>query len=301
MKWAKLGLILKPESQVDWLATFTGPSFAFCQGGETEISIYVTGRDSRNRSRIGLIRFDMEKLAVREIMPEPVLGLGEKGTFDENGTGYPWLVQDNDKLFMYYVGWIPAVMVPFHNDIGLAASADGVNFKRVSRAPLLPATDQEPLGTGSMCVIKEDDKWRMWYTSFHRWGEDGEHKHYYDIQYAESSDGINWQRNGDVAITFKDESEYAIGKPSVIKHQGRYHMWFVHRGSMYKIGYASSEDGISWQRQDQLMNLEYSPTGWDSEMLCYPHCFFWNSELYMLYNGNGYGKAGLGLALLESW
>ena len=34
-------------------------------------------------------------------------------------------------------------------------------------------------------------------------------------------------------------------------------------------------------------------------MVCYPYVFEYNDKLYMLYNGNGYGKTGIGLAVLE--
>ena len=38
---------------------------------------------------------------------------------------------------------------------------------------------------------------------------------------------------------------------------------------------------------------------WDSEMICYPYVFEHKDDLYMLYNGNDYGKTGFGLAVLE--
>ena len=50
---------------------------------------------------------------------------------------------------------------------------------------------------------------------------------------------------------------------------------------------------------DELVELDISPNGWDSEMICYPYVFDHGSNRYMLYNGNGYGKTGFGLAVLE--
>ena len=58
-------------------------------------------------------------------------------------------------------------------------------------------------------------------------------------------------------------------------------------------------DGINWERMDEKMNLSISESGWDSEMICYAYLFEHDSKLYMLYNGNGYGKTGIGLAVLE--
>ena len=47
------------------------------------------------------------------------------------------------------------------------------------------------------------------------------------------------------------------------------------------------------------MGMDVSPNGWDSEMICYPYVFDHGRNRYMLYNGNGYGKTGFGLAVLE--
>jgi hypothetical protein len=140
----------------------------------------------------------------------------------------------------------------------------------------------------------------MWYTCFSRWGRAGEPKHQYVIKYAESSDGVNWRRPGIVCIDAADASEYAIGRPSVLRRDGFYHMWYSYRGAAYRIGYAWSEDGITWTRRDDLAGIDVSASGWDSESICYSHVFEWHNTLYMLYCGNHYGRDGLGLAVLDS-
>ena len=80
-------------------------------------------------------------------------------------------------------------------------------------------------------------------------------------------------------------------------------MWYSYRANgkidTYRIGYAESLDSRNWRRKDQLANIDISVSGWDSEMICYPSVFKLNSKTYMLYNGNGYGKTGFGLAILE--
>jgi hypothetical protein len=80
---------------------------------------------------------------------------------------------------------------------------------------------------------------------------------------------------------------------------GRYEMWFSYRKTTYQIGYAHSHDGINWEREDTL-NLGPSAEGWDSEMVCYPCVFKHLNKRWMLYNGNGYGASGFGLAV-EEW
>jgi hypothetical protein len=49
---------------------------------------------------------------------------------------------------------------------------------------------------------------------------------------------------------------------------------------------------------DDEVSLEPSKKGWDAEMVEYPYVFDHQGTRYMLYNGNGYGKSGIGLAVL---
>jgi hypothetical protein len=76
-------------------------------------------------------------------------------------------------------------------------------------------------------------------------------------------------------------------------------MWFSCRGEQYRIGYAESSDGIAWQRDDRAVGLHPSDDGWDSMALAYPCVFKHNGSLFMLYNGNDYGRTGFGIAVLE--
>jgi hypothetical protein len=77
-------------------------------------------------------------------------------------------------------------------------------------------------------------------------------------------------------------------------------MWYSYRGSSYRIGYAESDDGVAWVRKDEEAGIDVSPDGWDSEMIEYPCVFDHAGSRYMLYNGNGYGATGIGLAELSS-
>ena len=76
-------------------------------------------------------------------------------------------------------------------------------------------------------------------------------------------------------------------------------MWYSYRGKKYRIGYAESKDGKRWNRLDHLAGISPSKNGWDSEMIEYPFVFNHNGSRYMLYNGNGFGASGFGLAILE--
>ena len=79
-------------------------------------------------------------------------------------------------------------------------------------------------------------------------------------------------------------------------------MWFSYRsglGESYRIGYATSRTGSDWELKLSETGIDVSSSGWDSEMIEYPYVFDHRGCRYMLYNGNGYGKSGFGLAIYD--
>ena len=76
-----------------------------------------------------------------------------------------------------------------------------------------------------------------------------------------------------------------------------FRMW-AHIAAMRRIGYANLKMA-RWTRRDEDAALLPSDTGWDSRMTCYPCVFDHGGERYMLYNGDGYGESGFGIAILE--
>ena len=90
-----------------------------------------------------------------------------------------------------------------------------------------------------------------------------------------------------------------MSKPCVIRDDAFYRMWFSCRGDTYRIGYAESEDGVSWERMDERAGIDVSSSGWDSESIEYPCVFDHKGRRFMLYNGNNYGLTGFGLAILD--
>lgn len=301
MKWKKLGLLFSGDSEVDWYVSHASLPVPALLDGDT-YRVFFSGRDERNRARIGFFDFLLEEKAkVVNVSKQAILDLGVLGAFDDNGVTSSWITQHNSKYFCYFTGWTLGVTVPFYFFIGLATSSDlDTGFQRISTAPILDRTSLDPYLTASPCVLLEGNLWRMWYVSGQRWESNaGMIRHYYHIKYAESKDGIRWNPTGKICIDFKNENEYAISRPCVLFEDGIYRMWYSFRGESYKMGYAESVDGINWTRMDEQAGLEPSLEGWDSQMVEYPYVFRHKNQLFMLYNGNGYGKTGVGLAVLE--
>jgi hypothetical protein len=140
----------------------------------------------------------------------------------------------------------------------------------------------------------------MWYLSVTNWPESAQQPHY-DLRQAMSADGVVWRTDPTPCVTFRGPTEVAIARPSVLRDATAWRMWFCHRGTdyAYRIGYAESSDGFIWTRADARAGIDVSDSGWDSEMIAYPYVFDRGGNRYMLYSGNGFGRDGMGLAVLE--
>jgi hypothetical protein len=298
-KWIKKGPIFCADKNYEWMQTHAAIPFADHLKDDI-YRIYFTTRDKKNRSHVAFLDVDITNpTRFLSISSEPVLKPGRVGLFDDSGAMGSCLVHFAGRTYLFYVGWSLGITVPFYVNIGVAMyQNENKAFEKKSKAPLIERTNVDPYLTTSMFALIEDGMWRIWYTSGKTWKiENNKPKHYYFIKYAESADGLHWNRTGVVCIDFKTRSEYAITVPCVLKEDGIYKMWYSYRGDSYRIGYAESNDGIAWERKDDEAGIDVSKSGWDSEMIEYPFVFVHQGTKYMLYNGNGYGKSGFGYAM----
>jgi hypothetical protein len=263
--------------------------------------IYFSTRDSENRSSISFVEIDLNAPGrVLVEANEPVLAPGELGMFDDSGCSIGCILPVGRRRFLYYMGWHLTVRVPWQNALGLAVSdGPGQPFQRVSRFPVVPLDEIDPYTISYPWVLQEQGVFRMWYGSNTQWGPQQQDMRHL-LKYAESRDGISWDRPGTVVIDFESPAEYAICKPCVLTRGDSYEMWFCSRGERYRIRYARSLDGLTWTRRNGNAGIDVSSSGWDSDMIEYPSVFDHAGSRYLLYAGNGYGRDGFGLAILES-
>lgn len=299
MRWKKLGRVYVPDGAAPWMQTHAANPVAEHRGGDN-FRIYFSSRDQESRSSISFVEIDLnDPLNVTAVAKEPVLSPGDLGMFDDSGCSIGCIVKVGERRYLYYMGWHLTVRVPWQNALGLAISeGPDMPFKRVSTFPVVPLDEVDPYTISYPWVTYQDGRFRMWYGSNLKWGARKEDMRHH-IRYAESDDGIHWQRSGLVAVDFDSPDEYAMCKPCVLKTNADYEMWFCSRGNRYRIKYARSSDGISWSRHDADVGIDVSTEGWDSDMIEYPCVFDHNGERYMLYAGNEYGRSGFGIAVLE--
>ncbi|MFA5165760.1 MAG: hypothetical protein WC449_00440 [Candidatus Paceibacterota bacterium] len=299
MFWKKSGIIIEPQKQYKWSQSHCALPTALHLRG-CLYRIYFATRDAQNRSHTSYADVDFsDNVKVLNYARKPVLEPGMPGHFDDCGAIPTSIVRNGSKIFLYYVGWNTGKSDPiFYTSAGLAISEDNGNTFKKYGPPIMERSQYDPWAVLSYFVRKEENAWKMWYVSGLGFKKRGNKiSSYYNIKYATSSNGIDWKRDGTTCLDFSSKKETNIARPWVILEEGIYKMWFCYnKGKGYRIGYAQSKDGIKWKRKDNDFGLDVTNNNWDSEITTYPCIIECNGNKALLYNGNGYGKEGIGLA-----
>jgi predicted GH43/DUF377 family glycosyl hydrolase len=303
MEWEKLGLVYGPDSTSKWAKHSALQPTPIVL--DDKIRVFCGFRDDDGMSRVGYVDTALDDpTKVLRASDEPVLDVGDFGTFDQHGVVPCAVVKRDGEIHLYYAGYLRGDKVRFQVFGGMAISKDGgETFSRVSQTPVLDRTPEEPLFRVIHSIFQENGKWRTWYGAGKEFIQ-GLHKTLpvYNIRYMESDDGINFPPTGSLAVD-NLEGEHRVGRPYVIKQDGRYIMFFGKgkEEEPYRLTYAVSEDGYNWTRHNDIKGLSLSENGWDSEMMAYPSVVTTKTGTYMFYNGNNYGHEGFGCAKLVSW
>ena len=302
MSWKKLGLVYAPSGRKSWARTYATIPTAEVLNQEV-IRVYFAALDENRLGRIGYV--DLDANSPQRIIsesPDPILDIGPVGTFDDSGVNPSCIVNANGRKYLYYIGWQRCERIPYMLFAGVAISTDGIHFEKWSPCPVLDRTRAEPFLRSATSVLVEDGIFKAWYVSATDWIVVRETAYpRYIIRCATSQDGLHWSGEGAVCIRLENPDEFGLGRPWVIKEGGVYKMWYSIRSisQPYRLGYAESEDGVSWIRRDELVGLERSAEGWDSEMICYPCVIDIGPNRYMFYNGNRHGLTGFGCAVFR--
>jgi hypothetical protein len=303
VRWQKLGRVYVAQGEQPWARQRAYLPASLALDGE-RIRVFVAFLDDDRVGRVGYVDVDASQpTRVLEVSSRPALDVGEPGAFDDSGVNPLSVFRHEGRVWLYYVGWQRSARVPYLLFTGLAHSSDdGASFTRHSRVPVLDRSDEEPiLRSGAFIAPAPGGGFRAWYAAGDRFIEaGGKARPTYGLRYAESPDGLTWPAAGTPCLEPEGPDEYGFARPYVLDDGGRLRMWYSVRSHSrgYRLGYAESDDGVSWERRDDEVGIDVSDEGWDSEMI---HCGWIQDagrERYLFYNGNDYGATGFGVARL---
>ncbi len=187
-----------------------------------------------------------------------------------------------------------------HSFIGYAESKDGINFARACSEPIMIAEyPWEKESVMNPCVIYENGIYRMWYSA-------GETYEPNVNAYAESVDGVNWNKSRINPIftrnSYNKYEQNRVGGCQVIKTEDMgYLMFYIGYEDINtaRICVAKSENGITnWKRSPLNPIIEPTENAWDSEAT-YKPTVVWNEQeqKWMLwYNGRTASREYMGYA-----
>lgn len=208
----------------------------------------------------------------------------------------------NGQYHMWYTGQVMRIQC---SRIGYAVSDDGINFRRVTQEPVLvPERVYEGLSVMNPYVMRDDEKgvFRMWYCS-------GEFYEPNVICYAESKDGIHWEKSPYNPVFYKGEEGAwdgdRVGGCEVRRlPDGRFIMFYIgyYDIDTARIGAAISDDGITnWKRLAANPLVEPTQGSWDGDACYKPSVYLdaQNGRWMLWYNGRCGAPEYIGLVTHE--
>nr|WHW29467.1 hypothetical protein [uncultured bacterium] len=304
-KWRKLGLLYAPTGpdRHPKLASHAANPLPVHHQDDV-YRIFYSGRDAFNRSSVGAVDIDIVSRHVVTDHPMPFFVHGAPGQFFESGVSIGNCYEAGGVRYMLFMGWQTPSGGHWRGDVGRLIVHSDLTLELDGDTPLMSASLVDPISLSYPWVrSNEDGGFDMWYGSTATW-DAGNGEMLHQLNHAVSADGHAWNRKG-LAVPCELGVAQAFSRPTVAGGpDGSLDMWFSYRGApgkAYRIGHAMSKDGRKWELSLNEEELGVSAEGWDSEMTEYPFVFDHKGRRYMLYNGNGFGKSGFGLAVLESY
>ena len=309
--WQRQGLLLETLPEHPLLTRAYVPTILPLS--ENCWRIYFAGWDRDKRSRI--LAVDVDPTRSMRVVAEhfsPLVELGQIGAFDHSGTVPSCAIRVGTQVWLYYFGLHLRHEVRAAGAIGLVVSDDGLNFRRTHAGPVLGTGPLDPFLVGSMCVTSGATGYRMWYASGTTWLQaqaDAQPDPACGIRLTRSADGRFWSTDTTAVIDPSEPAEVGLARPWIVASSGGNHLYYSRRGSDYREG-GKSPYQMARVPMDPATGL-VAGTGtplefqnppqagdFDSWMQAYSCVLPSGPDLIMVYNGNGFGKTGIGWARL---
>src|SRR3954466_10805454 len=158
MTWKKGGVIFAPSGELPWARA--GAQLPTVEVVNPEVlRIYYASKDADGFGRIGTVDVDAASpFRFLDGGTEPVLDLGEIGTFDDCGACPSTIINTGSRRYLYYQGFQRSHRVPYLTFTGLAVQESGGGaFEKFSRTPITDRTDEEPFIRSTCSILREKD------------------------------------------------------------------------------------------------------------------------------------------------
>jgi predicted GH43/DUF377 family glycosyl hydrolase len=255
----------------------------------TDSNIYkmwYTGKGLDGKWRIGYAT-STDGINWTKYTGNPVLDVGADSTWDSDVVRLNTVTKVGSTYQMWYVG-------NGHHRIGYATSTDGITWTKYAGNPVLDVGSPSSWDEGVVSfagVISDSGIYKMWYSGGGISGFGGIIR----TGYATSTTGITWTKYTSNPVLDVGPSAWDgfwASDPHVISDGVSYKMWYsglegplCSASEVFRIGLATSTDGISWTKSISNPVLDVNPTGWDSRSATAPWVIFDGNIYHMWYHG----------------
>jgi hypothetical protein len=266
------------------------------------IQVFVGGWNSLGISSIYSIELNPSSLDYIAGSSHLRLTPGIDGAFDENGVFPASIIDNQNEWYLSYTGFQLGTKIPHYNFGGIAApSPEGELLERLSLTPFLDRADEGLTVRAGLTGIQLQNSKNEWLSAYAAGSTfefiNGKLRPNYSI-FTQKSDPLNLSRKGQLKVAYS-EDEHGVGRPYLMKHDEKVFLFYTRRmrNFSYLPGVSISYDeGNRFERIDsELENVTSRILGFDEQMQYFPAPLFCNDKLLIFYNGNNFGRFGMGI------
>lgn len=260
-----------------------------------QLRIFFNSRDIKNRSSIYSIDFfpktlkpDYGSVSLQHLY-------GVENSYFSHGISIGQLFSLNGEICLSVMGWKNPEDRHWEGRIGYIPLDEDGNLTKLSTHPWMDLDQEDPISLSYPAVFEDADSKSIWYGSTYTWDSgNGEMVHVLkEAKLAHDGRVIK----GDKIMPYVLGSAQAFSRPAIVRIENILLMAYSYRGNTtkYRIGFMQIGDMSTASHLNGITPFLTSNNSWESEMVEYPSFFYLNDQLYMLYNGNSFGKTGIGV------
>ena len=270
--------------------------------------IFFADRDNDNHSKIKYFDFCLNK---RKIIyyNNLIIANSINSHYDMDGKIPSSILYFNNEYYLFYTGINAGKKFPYHNSIGVLKSKDLQSFNLLTYDPIIPSNSIKKNHFNSAGnIFRYKNLFYLFYSSCDEWRViSNSNEPIYNIKLATSVDLREWNfqknqiiRKGDdiggaVNFSIVNINQFFIAFSSIRKMTD----YRINKNSAYKIRSFQSKDLYNWDPLDIEYEDDSLESNWDNIMRCYPSAILHDNTIFIFFNGNGFGKSGIGLAEVD--